>query len=46
MSCASAAHLLTTRGIQVKFNENNSKGSGDMNPTRKCYGPNDRLTES
>ena len=29
------------RNIQVKFNENLSKGSGDMNLTRKCYGLKD-----
>ena len=29
----------------MKFNENNSKGSGDMGRTRKCYGWNDELTD-
>ena len=29
----------------MKFNENLSKGSGDMEQTRKGYGWNDRLTD-
>ena len=31
------AHHLTERNICVKFNENRSKGLGDMKWTRKCY---------
>ena len=30
----SSAHCLTKRNIRVKFNENRSKGSGDMERTR------------
>ena len=29
----------------MKFNENRSKGSGDMELTRKCYGWTDGLTD-
>ena len=29
----------------MKFNENRSKGSGDMEQTQKCYGQNGRLTD-
>ena len=29
----------------MKFNENRSKGSGDLEWTQKCYGRNDRLTD-
>ena len=31
------AHRLTERNIWVKFNENRSKGTGDMERTGKCY---------
>ena len=40
-----SAHRVTERNILVKFNENRSKGSGDMERTRKCYGRNDRLMD-
>ena len=36
-----SAHCLTKRNIRVKFNENLSKGSGDMGRTQKCCGRND-----
>ena len=39
------AHCLTERNIRVKFIENQTKGSGDMERTRKCYGWTDRLTD-
>ena len=29
----------------MKFYENHSKGSGDMERTRKCYGRNDGQTD-
>ena len=35
-----SAHRLTERNIGMKFNQNRSKGSGDMEWTRKCYGRN------
>ena len=33
-----SAHPATEMNIQPKFNENLSKGLGDMEQTRKCYG--------
>ena len=39
------AHRLTKRNIYVKFNENRSKGSGDIERTRKCYGRTDERTD-
>ena len=39
------AHRLTQRNISVKFHENRSKGSGDIERTGKCYGWTDRLTD-
>ena len=40
-----SAHRLTKRNIWLKFNENLSKGSGDMERTRKCYGWTDGRLE-
>ena len=39
------AHFLTGRKFLAKFNETHSKGSGDMERTRKCYGGNEGLTD-
>ena len=39
------AHHLTEMNISPKFNENLSKGSGDMERTQKCYGRTDRQTD-
>ena len=36
-----SAHCLTERNIRVKYHENQSKGSGDMEWTGKCYGRTD-----
>ena len=40
-----SAHWLTEANIWPKFNENLSKGSGDMERTRKCYGRTDGWTD-
>ena len=40
-----SAHRLTEANIWPKFNENLSKGSGDMVRTRKCYRRTDGQTE-
>ena len=39
------AHHLTEVNISPKFNENLSKGPGDMERTQKCYGWTDRQTD-
>ena len=40
-----SAHRLTEMNIWSKFNENLSRGSGDMEKTRKCYGQLDGQTD-
>ena len=41
-----SAHRLTEANVSPKFNENLSKGSGDMERTRKCYGMTDGQTKA
>ena len=41
-----SAHRLTEANIRPKFNENLSKGSGDMERTRKCYRMTDGQTDT
>ena len=41
-----SAHRLTEANTWPKFNENLSKGSGDMERTRKCYGRTDGQTKA
>ena len=41
-----SAHRLTKRNILVKFQENQSKGSGDMEQTGKFYGQTDGQRKS
>ena len=40
------AHCLTERNICVKFNEIQSKGSGYMERTQKCYRQTDDQTKA
>ena len=37
LACVSYAHRLTEMNNILKYNANLSKGSGDMEWTRKCY---------
>ena len=41
-----SAHCLTKANIWPKFHENLSKGSGDMERTRRCYGRTDGRTKA